>query len=54
MKFQAHDSQLPNAMSRKLDRVRFIGGDFQTFRNMTEEEFEKAKERALRWQSEDR
>lgn len=30
--------------------VRFLGGTLEELRQMTEEEFEKAKEKARRWQ----
>ena len=30
-------------------KVRFLGGDIETLRKMTEEEWEKAKEKARQW-----
>lgn len=49
--YEVHDDYYANLMKVGTNRrVRFLGGDVKMLREMTEEEWEKAKEKARRWQ----
>ncbi|SGO70788.1 Uncharacterised protein [Mycobacterium tuberculosis] len=57
MKYRIHDPEphyqipLDNTASNREPRgVRFLGGSLEDLNEMTEEEFEEAKEKARRWQ----
>jgi len=51
--YEVYDDYYANLLNlnkdKKVRKVRFLGGDIETLRKMTEEEWEKAKEKARQW-----